>query len=281
MPTVERDGVPIYFEEHGSGEPLLLLMGLGTDAHAWEWQVPDFAAGHRVILVDNRGIGRSGKPPGPYTTALLAEDARAVLDRVGAVRAHVVGVSMGGMIAQELALAHPGRVGALVLACTYARPGREIEATSTEGAQRIGAASPFELLARGGIDFTAIDVKQLLEFMMPLVHSPQFLVEKREWLRAMFERSLGYGFSLPAFLGQVAAAMEHDTRARLPSLRAPTLVITGTADRLVPARHSDELASLIPGARLLRIDGAAHGLPLEHPERFNRAVLEFIAEHPL
>src|SRR6478672_5180640 len=107
MPHAKSGDVSIYWEESGggSGVPVLLLMGLGTDAHAWEKQAPVLGAKRRVIVVDNRGVGRSGKPPGPYTTAMLARDALAVLDAAGVERAHVVGLSLGGMIAQELALA--------------------------------------------------------------------------------------------------------------------------------------------------------------------------------
>src|SRR5436190_22870640 len=152
MPTIDRDGVAIYHEERGErGDPLLLVMGLGVDAHGWEFQVPALAARHRVILVDNRGVGRSGKPRGPYTTAMMAEDARAVLDGLGVARAHVVGLSMGGMIAQELALAHPDRVGALVLAATYARPDDATRRTAAEGSQsiaEIGRASCRERVER-------------------------------------------------------------------------------------------------------------------------------------
>lgn len=281
MPSVESHGASIYYETHGDAArpPLLLLMGLGTDAHGWEPQLSDFGARHRVILVDNRGVGRSSKPAGPYSTRLLADDARAVLDALAAPRAHVLGLSMGGMIAQELALASPERVGALALAVTYARPGREVEATSGPG-----IPSPLELLAGGagpGFDLASIDLRQIMGFLMPMVFSPRFLVDNKAMLEENFQRSLAYGFSMAGFLGQVAAAMGHDTVARLPSLALPTLVITGTADALVPPRHSDELARLIPGARLEKFEGIPHGINFEAPERFNTLVLEFLADHPL
>lgn len=277
MPTIDRDGVAIYYEvQGGAGDPVLLLMGLGTDAHGWEFQVPAFAARHRVILVDNRGVGRSGKPAPPYSIAEMAEDARAVLDAVGAPRAHVVGLSMGGMIAQELALAHPARVGALVLAATYARPGDGVR-RAAEGAP---VRSPFGALA-GGFDLSTIDVRQVFGYLMPLVLSPAFLVDKREWLRDFFARSMGYGVSMDGIIGQVTAALAHDATARLPSLRAPTLVLTGAGDRLVPPRHSEELARLIPGAELVTIEEAPHGLHMELPERFNDTALGFLDEHPL
>src|SRR4051812_14736716 len=109
MPWVDHAGTPIYYEVHGEGrrEPVVLLMGFAVDLQGWERQVPALVERHGVILVDNRGVGRSGKPAGPYTSALLAEDVRAVLDALDIARAHVVGISMGGLIAQELALAHP------------------------------------------------------------------------------------------------------------------------------------------------------------------------------
>ncbi|MSP62127.1 MAG: alpha/beta fold hydrolase [Myxococcales bacterium] len=282
MPTVDRSGVPIYYETHGDlGDPVLLLMGLGTDAHGWELQVPAFAARHRVLLLDNRGIGRSGKPPGPYSIAQLADDAVAVLDAVGLARAHVVGLSMGGMIAQEIALSHPARLGALVLAATFARPAREVLETTERGSQAVaGAPSLLGLLGRGA-GGAAVDPLQMMRFLMPLVFSKQFLRERRDWLFQFFARSMGYGFSMEAFFGQVSAVLAHDTTSRLGGLSLPTLVITGTADALVPPHHSDELSRLIPGARLLRFEGATHGLQLEIADRFNASVLEFLAAHPL
>ena len=285
MATIDRDGVHIYYETHGdAGEPVLLLMGLGTDAHGWEFQVPVLAARHRVILVDNRGIGRSGKPPGPYTTALLAADALAVLDAVNVARAHVVGLSMGGMIAQEIALAAPARVGALVLAATYARPGHEVGRTINEGALGIaGMPSPDAILGGQPIDLSKVDVGQIFRFLMPLIFSPRFLSEQQQYLAEFFMRSMAYGFTVEGLVGQIAATMAHDAAARLPSLALPTMVMTGTADRLVPPHHSDELASLIPGARLVRLEGegATHGLNWEKAEEFNRALLDFLGEHPL
>ncbi len=119
MPRASTSGASLYYQVHGSGgDPVLLIMGLGSDLHFWERQIPAFAARHRVIAFDNRGVGRSDKPPGPYSVAMLAADAARVLDAAAVERAHVVGLSMGGMIAQELAIAHAERVGALVLAGT-------------------------------------------------------------------------------------------------------------------------------------------------------------------
>jgi 3-oxoadipate enol-lactonase len=258
------DGTKLHYERHGeSGEPLLLIMGLGGTIEFWQFQTPVLARRHRVAVYDNRGMGKSDKPRGPYDVATLANDALAVLDAAGFDRAHVVGISMGGMIAQELALRHPDRVGALVLAATYAKPDDD--------------AKNF---ASGPVDFSTVEPKQLFKVLMGLVLTPEFIAREKEWLRGLRERTLE-AFVLDGFLAQMQAALGHDTTAELDNLAAPTLVITGTADKLVPAKNSDVLASLISGAKLIKIEGGSHGFNVEMPDRFNDEVLRFLDQHPL
>jgi pimeloyl-ACP methyl ester carboxylesterase len=281
MATVEANGATLYYETHGEGEPLLCVMGLGGNVHFWEFQTPAFAAKYRTVVFDNRGAGRSSKPSGPYTIPQLADDAVAVMDAAGLRRAHVVGISMGGMIAQDLVLRYPDRVGALVLACTYARPDRSTHRVAEEGAEKIGAPSAMKLLAGAGFDPAAIDLKQLFRFMMSLILTPEFIQREKQWLRSLLERAVAYGFSTEAFLAQVSAVMSHDAAEALKGVHTPTLVLTGTADALVPPHHSDELARLIPGAALVRIEGGTHGFNVERRDEFNGAVLEFLARHPL
>src|SRR4029077_21119 len=127
MSTARVGDIEMYYEEHGSGDPLLLVMGLAADSTAWMFQLPDFARHYRTIVFDNRGVGRSSKPAGPYTIHQMADDAAGLLDALDVRRAHVVGVSMGGMIAQELALRHPARVRGLVLGCTFPEPDADSE----------------------------------------------------------------------------------------------------------------------------------------------------------
>jgi pimeloyl-ACP methyl ester carboxylesterase len=272
MPTLERDGVSFYYEDHGRGDPLLLIMGLGGNIHFWEFQIPVLAEKYRTIAFDNRGAGRSAKPRGPYTIQMLADDAVAILDALHVERAHVLGISMGGMIAQDLVLRYPQRVGALVLACTFARPDEATKKMSAEGSAMMGL---------GGGDPAAVDVKQVWKFMMSVILSPEFIQREKPWLRSLLERAQSYGFSVEAFLAQAAAVMNHDAADRLKEVKAPTLVITGTNDMLVPPHHSDELARLIPGAELQRMDGGTHGFNVERKEEFNRSVLEFLSRHPL
>lgn len=258
------DGVKLRYELHGGGgEPLLLIMGLGGTLDFWQFQTPVFARTHRVAVYDNRGMGGSDKPKGPYDIATLANDALAILDGVGFDRAHVVGISMGGMIAQELALRHPDRVGALVLACTFAKPDEDV---------RVQAAGMREL--------RDVDPKQLFKAMMGLILSPEFIAREREWLRGLRDKALET-FVLDGYLAQLAATMGHDATAELENIAAPTLVITGTQDKLVPPAASDLLAQLIPEAKLVKLEGGSHGFNVEMADRFNAEVLRFIDAHPL
>lgn len=274
MPTVRANGIAVYYEEQGSGDPVLLIMGLAGDSLAWMFQRDDFAKRYRTMLFDNRGVGRSDKPPGPYTTAQMADDAVAVLDALGVGRAHVVGVSMGGMIAQELALRHPQRVRGLVLGCTYARPDEAVKQTLAAALAAFGGSSD----AQGAIRLkaTQIDPLAFFQLLVPLTFSAQFLTDKLPVLMQVVAGTIQHGFSIEGILAQVAATQSHDTLARLAQIRAPTLVIAGERDQLVPAHNSDLLAARIAGAKLVKVTGGSHGFNFELPEVFNREVLGFL-----
>jgi len=263
--TTTPDGVKLHYERHGdAGDPLLLVMGLGSPLEFWEFQTPVLARSHRVCIYDNRGVGRSDRPAGPYDVRTLARDAVAVLDACGFGRAHVVGLSMGGMIAQELAIRHSDRVGALVLAATYAKPDDNVKASVTPG----------------GFDPRALEPKQIFKIMMSMVLSAEFMTRERDWLRATRDRILPM-VSVEGFIAQMAAVMGHDATAELCRIEAPTLVMKPAAALLIPPRASDELARAIPGARLLTFDNGSHGFNVEQADKFNRAVLDFLAHHPL
>jgi pimeloyl-ACP methyl ester carboxylesterase len=275
MSTATVGDLEVYYEEHGSGGPLLLIMGLAADSTAWMFQVPDFALHYRTIVFDNRGVGRTSKPPGPYTIHQMADDAAGLLDVLDVRRAHVVGVSMGGMIAQELALRHPERVRSLVLACTYPEPDAEIERNRRFTVERLGGTVTSE--GQMQVDFKAINPMDFLQHLLPTVFNPDFIARELPKLIQVFSGALQYGFSMEAILGQVAAVMGHKATDRLHEIAVPTLVITGDADRLIPPANSDILAKHIPGATLMRVPGGSHGFNFETPEVFNRAVLDFLA----
>ena len=275
MSTVTVGGVELYYEEHGNGDPLLLIMGLAADSRAWMFQLPEFSRRYRTVVFDNRGVGRSAKPPGPYTIHEMADDAAGLLDVLGIARAHVVGVSMGGMIAQELVLRHPERVRGLVLGCTYPEPDADIERQRQFSLSQFGGT----VTATGEmrIDLTALDPMRFFEHLLPTVFNQSFIDTELAKLLPLFTGALEYGFSLEAILGQVEAVMGHRTTDRLHQITSPTLVITGDADLLIPPGNSDVLARHIPNARLVKVPGGSHGFNLETPAVFNRAVLDFLA----
>jgi len=275
MASARVGDLDLYYEEHGRGDPLLLVMGLAADSRAWMFQVPAFAERYRTIVFDNRGIGRSAKPPGPYSIHEMADDAAGLLDVLGIARAHVVGVSMGGMIAQELVLRHPGRVRGLVLACTYPEPDADVERQRHFSVNELGGSVSEDGEIR--IDLSAVNPLLLFQHLLPRVFNQSFIDTGLPKLMQLFSGALEYGFSMEAILGQVAAAMSHQATDRLHQITAPTLVITGDADLLIPPGNSDLLARHIPNARLVKVPGGSHGFNFETPDVFNRAVLGFLA----
>ena len=278
MSMTRVGSIDLYHEEHGTGDPLLLVMGLAADSTAWLFQVPDFARRYRTIVFDNRGVGRSSKPPGPYTIHEMADDAAGLLHALRVERAHVVGVSMGGMIAQELALRHPACVRSLVLACTYPEPDAETERQRAFSIAQFGG----EVTASGEtrIDVSAIDPLAFFQHMLPRVFNQSFIDRELPKLLQIFGGALQHGFSLEAILGQVEAVLGHRATDRLHRITVPTLVITGDADLLVSPANSDILAESIPNARLVKVPGGSHGFNFETPDVFNRAVLEFLSTVP-
>lgn len=263
MPTIRSGDADIFYDASGEGDPLLLIMGLGTDSKAWLLQVPEFSKTHRVLVYDNRGVGASSTPSGPYSTAQMAADALAVLDAADVERAHVLGVSLGGAIAQHLVLKAPERVRSLILASTWAGP--------TNWRTRIREMQ-LGIIEAGGRD-ALIRARMLFLFAPPFFEASPQLVDLIE------QRMASDGASLGGYLLHLEAAESHDLRARLAQIKAPTLVLTGGRDILVPPELSREVASLIPDASFMSFDAAAHAVQFEAVEDFNRAVLDFLNRH--
>jgi pimeloyl-ACP methyl ester carboxylesterase len=275
MPTARIGDVELHYEEHGSGEPLVLVMGLAADSQAWMFQVPEFSRHYRTVVFDNRGVGRSSKPVGPYTIQQMADDTAGLLDALDIARAHVVGVSMGGMIAQELALRHPARVRGLVLACTYPEPDADVEASRRSSVAQLGGS----IAADGSLQIEAAAVDPMMFFgqLLPKVFNPDYLQREMVTLMQLFGGALQWGFSIDAILAQVHAVMAHSAAGRLGDIASPTLVITGDNDLLISPRNSEVLAERIPGAKLVKVPGGSHGFNFETPDVFNRHVLDFLA----
>lgn len=261
--TFGEDGTRIHYDTWGKpdGEPLLLVQGLGADRRGWILQRRAFGAKYRCLALDNRGVGRSDVPPGPYDLSMMARDAVAVLDDAGVDRAHIVGASMGGVISQILGVLHADRVRSLTLACTACRQlpwRRELLSEWAALAETEGMAAFVQRNARWL--FGARSFRRLQPLIGPV-------------------GGLALNASPDAFIAQVDAILAADEtlREELHQVAVPTLILVGSQDILTPRGDSEELLSLIPGARMAVVRGAAHGFMFEHASTFNRLVLEFLA----
>jgi len=265
MPFVERPGYRIHYQSFGSREapPLLLIMGLGMASDAWDTLPARLAERFHVIVFDNRGVGRSSAPRGGFSMRDLADDAAQVLDAEGIERAGVFGISMGGMIAQELALRHPGRVRALALGATFGSHWRSRK-------PRLGVARDLLL-----VSLFSRRPRRLARLLV----SDEFISGNRErfdrWLARLSRAPLS------AARRQILAVARHEAEDRLPRLRVPTLILSGDRDRLVPVENSRRLARVIPQARLLEFPGAGHAFPFERTDETVRALTEhYLAAAP-
>jgi 3-oxoadipate enol-lactonase len=261
MPTIQANGQTLYYEVHGEGEPLLLVMGLAADTMAWAMQVPALSAHYRTIIFDNRDVGQSSMAAAPYEITDLAQDTLSLADALELESFHLVGASMGGAIAQEVALAAPDRVRTLTLAMTWPRGGAWAAKLSELWSARV------EHMSR----------EERVDELMLLTLSEDFFenADGVAWLRDVMLQN-PHPQSADAFARQLDASSRHDTRERLGRLALPTHVIGAEHDILVPVWKSRELAQLIPGAQLSVIDAGPHGANLENAEEFNRLVLDFL-----
>ena len=264
MPFEHLNGIDIHYQVDGEGEQAVLLVnGLADDLTTWMYQVPALvSAGYQVVTFDNRGIGASSAPAGPYSAGLLAADAKALVDHLGLADIHLMGVSMGGMIAQQYALDHPADLRSLTLACTYSAPGAFCSRMFSMWA---------DIATVLGVPFVMRDVT-LWAFTVPFF-------EQREAELVEFETAMRYlDMSVPAYLAQLAVIQQHDTTGRLHEIQVPTLVLAGEDDILIPTALSHELHALIPGSQW-RTTAGGHACLWEHPDAFNAAFLEFLTQN--
>lgn len=263
MPKVQLNDINLYYETHGAGAPLILISGLAARGQAFFKQVPALAARFRVITFDNRGVGESDQPQAAYSLAQMADDAAHLLDALGVPAAHVFGISMGGMIAQELALRHPARVRKLALGCTHC--GIKNCAPAPAWAMEIFK----NLLGKPRA--------QVVRECVPINYSPHTQQHHPQLITEMWPLSLDNRQQLHAYANQIAAIWAFDSYDRLPQIKAPTLVLTGQDDALIPPANSQIIAAQIPGARLLEFARAGHLFFIEQADEVNRALLEFFA----
>jgi 3-oxoadipate enol-lactonase len=261
MAFLENQGTKIYWDEQGHGEPILLIMGLGYASVLWHRLRPALAQKYRTIAFDNRGVGLSDVPPGPYSIATMASDAAAVLDAARVSCAHVFGISMGGMIAQEFALQYPARTRSLILGCTSA---------GGPSAVRAERNVTDILFARG------MTLSQAREAILPHIYdasTPREKIDEDVKLRqAWLPTPAGYMSQLQAIVGWEAYS-------RIDQIRVPTLVIHGKSDELVPPGNGESIAQRIPGAKLVLLEHASHLFFTDQTEAALRTILDFLCAH--
>lgn len=263
-----KSGLELYYEIHGEGEPVLLLMGTGADHTFWTPQIGPYSERFQLIVIDARGTGRSSRPKAylKTTARAMAEDAAQLLDVLKIPKVHLGGMSIGASVAQEFALAYPDRLLSLSLHCTWAKSDEWF----------IRAIETIEYPASMG------DVRTYLRFALMWVLSPRFLAERPDEVLAIVERYIDdnpYPPTRDGILGHTNADKLHDTLDRLPQIRARTLVTAGEMDWLVPPRYSEVVARAIPGARyhLFRGDFSSHCACVEMADEWNRVTMDFIS----
>src|SRR3984957_10253298 len=264
MAEISANGIELNYKLEGDGEETIVLInGLADDLETWALQIDDFlAAGYRVLRFDNRGIGQSGKPAGPYSSKMLADDAKALVDALAITDFHLMGVSMGGMIAQEYALSYPQDLRSVTFGCTYAAPGPFCSRMFAMWA---------DLAPALGVPFVMRDVT-LWAFTV------QFFEERGEDL-AEFETAMRYmDQPVHAYLAQLAVIQQHDTTSRLGEVAVPSLVLAGEEDILIPVSLSRAIHEGIPGSEWATTKGG-HACVWEHPAGFNRTFLDFVRRH--
>lgn len=269
MPQATVNGIRINYNEVGSGDPLLLIMGFGMPGEAWLGSLP-FLEGFRTIYFDNRGTGQSDKPEGPYTIVQMADDAAGLLDHLGIARAHVYGVSMGGMIAQELVLRHATRIRSLVLGCTMCG-----------GAYaKLGDPAIIDELIDVVGNMGKPDAAAWVERQLPLLF-PKVWVDANPMIRELLLTAVGMMPPTPPQTAQSAMAgmFGWSTYERLPGIEAPALIVHGDADVLIPVENAYVLKDRIPGAELYVVRGAGHGYPAQDPVGVHAVVTEFMRRH--
>jgi 3-oxoadipate enol-lactonase len=259
MPFTESEGAKIYWDEEGRGAPLLMIMGLGWASNMWHRTRPVLAGQYRTIAFDNRGAGRSDLPPGPYSIATMASDAAAVLDAAEVNGAHLLGASMGGMIAQEFALKYPQRVHSLCLACTAPGGPHAIQPES----------AAIEMLFR-----TGLSPEQRARAAVPFLYDSCTPQERIEQDLAVLSEL----YPMPeGFSAQLQAILAWEAYDRLPQITAPTLVIHGANDRLVPTGNADVIARRVPSAQLVKVPDAGHIFFTDQPAEAHGAILGFLS----
>ncbi len=265
MPKVHVNGIDLFYDIKGTGEPLLLIAGFLCDHTYWSLLMPSLVKQYQVIRLDNRGFGRTSAPDSPYTIQQMANDAAALLERIGIEKVHLAGHSMGGQIAQELALAHPEKVQSLMLLSSLAK----------------GDALFNSIIATWGELPAKIDQKLYQQVILPWIFTDAFYS-----IPGMIEMIVNLAVNYPfpptphGIFHQSRAILGCDTSQRLKDIHCPTLVLVSKQDILTPVKFSEQLTQGIPNAELVVLERGGHGFLIESPEAVASAMLKFLSRFP-
>ena len=267
MPMIETNDIRMFYDELGDGEPLLCLMGITAPGSVWERHVEAWSHDFRCIMPDNRGVGQTDKPEGPYSSRMMADDMAGLLDALDLAPVRVVGCSMGSIIAQQLALHHPGLVRSMVLMCPWARCDRYAAAVFEHMKHAKARLAPDEFM----------NFIQLLIFAKSHWDDDQAFLELMEGQLAAREEAAPQ--PLHALVAQAEACIQHDVLAELPHIACPTLVIGGARDIFTPPWMGEEIAQAIAGAERHLYPDAGHAFHWEQIDDFNPRVAQWFLEH--
>lgn len=268
MPEISANGIKIHYELHGEGDPLVLIAGLGYPAWQWHRMLPYLAQYLQVIAFDNRGVGETDKPPGPYTAGLLAADTVALLDALNIESAVVMGHSMGGFIAQELALSYPQKASKLILSSTNFGGPHHVPITAEAMAVMSDVTSdPITRFKNGLLVSTAPGFAE---------RHPEIIQEWLDWRMANPLDLAGYQAQMAIGLGLISEAASYEDR--LPGLRVPTLILFGAHDKVVPPANAELLAARIPDHKVVILPDAGHFFPMEVPHAAAQVIIDFIKQ---
>ncbi len=264
MPKIKANGIDLYYEEQGKGFPLVMITGLSASLY---WWTPDlittFARHFKVITLDNRGAGLSEDPRVPFTVKMMADDTVALMDALKVPKAHVLGISMGGMIAQELVLNYPDKVEKLVLCATTAGGGKYVP------------ASP-EVLAVVTTPRGSLTEEQVARGAIPLLFTPEYIKQHPDEVEAFVKLILKAPIKAAVFEKQLQAIMQFNAARRLKTVAKPTLVVHGKKDILMPPENGTMLAGLIPGAKLALFDEGGHIIFSPETAKVAQAIIDFL-----
>jgi pimeloyl-ACP methyl ester carboxylesterase len=265
MPKVKVNDIQMFYEVHGEGFPLIMIMGFTGNTSWWDprW-IQTLSKKFKIVAFDNRGAGRTDISDREYSIKLFANDTAGLMDALGIPRADVLGISMGGMIAQELVLNYPEKVKKVVLCSTHCGGAKSVQASE-------------EVLGTLTADKRGMSAEEVARMTIPLLFTEDFLKNIPGLEELVIEQISKNPISNEAFMRQVSAIMQFDTCNRLSQVKTPTLILHGKQDILIPPENGSILEKAIPGSRLVYFENCAHGL-MEETEEVLDTILEFLAE---